>query len=180
MQKEKDLLWTTEIESHRLSKSIKTSSSVSTSIKLTPEIVALADTKASIYPVLEGFASLDTSLISKELFDFLTSTCKSINEWKLSELKMDDECEFSKVLFKYDVEENWLKINSSKFPIGNEIKLYNRWLFGEPFVTEDDIQVPVRFINKNSSMDLLIYINQKSGYKIEQLVIQKMEKNDGR
>ena len=64
MKKEEDILWTREIESVRLTKDINTSSSVSSVIKLTPEIILLSEVeKSPLYPNLTGFGSLDTKCI---------------------------------------------------------------------------------------------------------------------
>lgn len=175
-KKDNELLWNTEIESFRLSKNTSTSASVASTIKLSPEIVALSDDNAPVYPVLEGFSSLDTSHFSASLYDYAEGVCKAVSKWTLSSKDMAENSDYSLVLFKYDVESLWMKYNGTQFSSDGEIRIFNEWLLGEPFISEEEIQVPVRFFNKKCYLDVLLYIHQQKDYKLDQIIIQKMEK----
>lgn len=172
-RKNENIIWTSEIEAFRLSKNTSTSSSVATTIKLTPEIIAVSENNSSLYPVLEGFASLDTSAFSDSLLNYVQGLCKAVSAWSISAKDMAPCSDFSLTLFKYDVESLWHEYNGVDFP---SEKLFEKWLIAEPFFEDDVVQVPVRFSNKKINMDVLFYIYGENNFVLDQIIIQKMEK----
>ena len=177
MKKEEDILWTREIESVRLTKDINTSSSVSSVIKLTPEIILLSEVeKSPLYPNLTGFGSLDTREISIELKAFLNKFSESVKKWTLDEKLMEADSLFSLILFKYDVEENWKTFFGRDFNVDEKNPLFESFIYGEPFIAETNVIVPVRFKTNKEHLDLHLYVNTSGDFKITQILIEKWGK----
>ena len=175
--REKELLWTRELESVRLLLDIKKNPVVQDNIALEPVVMIGAQSgKEPVYPMLDNFGSLDTSLISKEMKVFLDSTCTAISKWKPSEISVDSNSVYSVVLFKYDIENQWKNNFSVSFPvIEDSIKLFSSWIYGNPFIEEAYIHIPVRFFSKYGTVDVLL-IFTTSAYKISSIQIQKWER----
>ena len=157
----------------------------------------------SIYPFLPGFGSLNTSLISPELKKSLELFCKSVSEWKFSETSFDSSSLLFLALFKFDIENGWKSNFGSDFlssvslntdetaseqnesvekddednPKINEQKetIFDKWVYGEPFFDESDIQIPVRFYSKQGSIDVLLYCSKET-FKFNQIIIKKWNK----
>ncbi|MBQ5998757.1 MAG: hypothetical protein IJL70_04725 [Treponema sp.] len=175
--REKELLWTRELESVRLLLDTKKNPVVQDNIALEPVVMIGAQSgKEPVYPMLDDFGSLDTSLISKEMKVFLDATCNAISKWQPSEISVDSNSVYSVVLFKYDIENQWKNNFSVSFPvIEDKLKLFSGWIYGNPFVGDDYIQIPVRFFSKYGSVDILL-IFTTSVYKITGIQIQKWER----
>ena len=197
-QKEKELLWTRELETVRLLKDISKNEGTTSNLRLSCQamsLVSFQDFYKPLYPLLPGFSSLDTSGMMPELRDFLTSFCDSLTQWKLKEDAFESEYIFSLALFKYDVENQWENFFNSPFPLieekvenpaaeektdsenkndkkEEEEKLFSRYLFGEPFFDEETIEVPVRFYASKGSLDLQLFVS-KEKMKLNQIQIQK-------
>lgn len=183
-KKDDELLWTRELESVRLTRDYSKNQATTTNFKLSPESISIANTRNQvIYPFLQDFGSLDTSSISSDLEVYLDDLCSLISQWNLESIKCDENSIFSLALFKNDVEHLWKKEFVEEFPIfdkeslteDNKIIIFNEWIFGQPFFSEDSIQVPIRFYCKNGSVDVKIYIKNDLNYLVEQIELQKMK-----
>ncbi|MCR5494063.1 MAG: hypothetical protein K6F15_00340 [Treponema sp.] len=176
--RENELLWTRELESVRLLLDTKKNQVVADSIKLEPLVMTSALTgKKSLYPYLEGFGSLDTSSISKEMKTFLDSTFESLAKWQLSSLKVQDNSIFSLTLFKYDIEHLWEENFSETFPIvQDDITLFQSKLYGEPYFLEDQVQLPVRLYALKGHIDIILYFTSITPYKIDAIQISRWER----
>ena len=194
-QKEKELLWTRELETVRLLKDISKNEGTVSSMRLSCQamsLVSFQDFYKPLYPLLPGFSSLDTSSMMPELRDFLTAFCDSLTNWKLKEDAFENEYIFSLALFKYDVENQWENFFNIPFPQPEEEltaedktdsekkddkkmeeqKLFSRYLFGEPFFDEETIEIPVRFYAAKGSLDIQLFVS-KEKMKLNQIQIQK-------
>ena len=194
-QKDSELLWTRELESVRLTRDYSKNVAAAKNFKLSPGAISVANTNAdSVYPCLPDFGSLDNSSLSTELTAFLESFCNEIALWNLNAVKMEQDSEFSLVLFKYDVEENWLSVygrpfpvakpavaeNSSEVPDGGSAseekkRLFSDWLYGMPFFDGDSVLVPVRFTSSFGTLDVSVYVCTGSAFAVRQIEIQKMQ-----
>ncbi len=176
-EREKELLWTRELESVRLLLDTKKNASVQDNIILEPVVMLGAhNSSAVIYPVLDGFGSLDTSSVSKELKTSLDKACTSISKWKVSELNVNSKNAYTAVLFKYDIENEWKNNFKASFPaVEDGAELFSTWLYGNPFAEDDCIQIPVRFFSRYGTVDVLLFFDA-SNYHINEIQIQKWER----
>ena len=118
MGREKETVWTRELESVRLVRDISEIPQVSKDIPLEPLVVAVADTGKSLtYPALAGFGSLDTGSISSELLCFLDAFCNAIGCWEIPSKNMSDNALFSIILFRHDIVEGWRAEFDAEFPV---------------------------------------------------------------
>ncbi len=197
-QKEKELMWTRELESVRLLKDISKNEGTTTNFRLSCQalcVVEASEYSEPVYPLLPGFSSLNTSSMMKDLRDFLDSFCSKVSEWKFDESQFESEFIFSPALFKFDVENQWENFFGVPFPyqekksdeaqkaqngengqnVDEGSQVFTRCLYGEPFFDEETIEVPVRFYAQKGSVDVLLYIS-KDKLKVNQLHIQKWNK----
>lgn len=177
-ERDSDLLWTRELESVRLLLDVKKNQAVSDNVLLEPVVMICANTnKAAVYPYLENFGSLDTSSISKELRTFLDGSCEHICEWKPELLMLKDSALFSLILFKYDIENQWTENFNEDFPVvSEEQKLFDSWFYGEPFINDGELQIPVRFAVKKGFIDIKMFIDSAESFKIDGIQILKWER----
>lgn len=60
--------------------------------------------------------------------------------------------------------------------IAQKDKLFSKWIFGQPFIFEEIIEIPVRFYCKYGSVDVTFYINTKKLNNIYLAVIDRWNK----
>lgn len=178
LNRDEQLLWTRELESVRLLLDLKKNQSVSEKIFLEPVVMISANTgKNPIYPILEDFGSLDTSGITKELRVFLDEFCNNVASWKTDALNIKSSSLFSLILFKYDLESKWSENFGVSFPeINEDSKIFDSWFYGEPFINDNEIQLPVRLICNSGIVDLKLFIDSSENFKIDGIQIIKWEK----
>ena len=183
LEKENQTLWTRELEETRLLQDFSALPDVSPDIRLEPRIVAAVELSGSpVYPFLQGFGSLDTAGISKELAAFLAAFCTSISTWNFRLEDFAESAIFSAVLFKNDVEKSWNTVFGKDFPIRQEgstdthkgdsetaqgdnprapipeSDIFSSYIYGAPFAEEGGVLVPVRFYAKNGILDAALFI----------------------
>ncbi|MCK9170907.1 MAG: hypothetical protein M0P01_10885 [Treponema sp.] len=179
---DKEILWTRELESMRLVQNITTGDGVDNAVKLTPQsIIASSVVPVPVYPAVDGFGSVDTSLISPELKTALESACGTISAQKSADPLMADGCLYSYVLFLSDLKTGWKEKFGEDIPDADSSgNLFTKEIYGAPFI-DDDYEVPVRFECKKGYVDILIcFIKNDNGYRIHQLIIQKWGGADGK
>lgn len=195
LEKERETLWTRELESVRLLQETSELPEIAKGIRLEPHIVAAAELNGScIFPYLSGFGSLDKTGISKELSEFLEKFCTAVSEWELSADFFAEDSLFSLVLFKNDVEKSWKDIFNTDFPANNlskndesnekrmeSQKVFISYIYGAPFTEDSGVFVPVRFYAQKGFVDAALFIensgeaSEKSQIKIRQIQIIKWE-----
>lgn len=176
--REQELLWTRELESVRLLLDTKKNQVVADNIKLEPLVMTgTVSGKSPVYPYLDGFGSLDTTSISREMRAFLDETFKTLSLWQVQSLKMQENSIFSAVLFKYDVENLWQNQFGEKFPLVSEdMPLFSAKLYGEPFIDDTEVQIPVRLYAKRGYLDVMLYFTVLTPYKIDNIQIKAWER----
>ncbi|MDE5898227.1 MAG: hypothetical protein K2H09_03055 [Treponemataceae bacterium] len=189
--KEGATLWTRELESVRLLRDIAKAPFAADTVSLSPTSVAAADVgRPFIFPRLPGFGSLDTTLLSTELADFLNAFCASAAKWQFSAAQFEPEALFSLILFRHDVQTAWQDKFGVPFPPESHAAeegadeqpshaVFDSWIFGKPFIDGSDFEIPVRFICKSGFIDVSVFIAQKTDFYINQLQILKWGKKNG-
>ncbi len=177
-RRDDSVLWTRELESVRLLIDTKKNNGAADTLRLEPlSVMSLSSQGTPVYPILEGFGSLDTSDISAELRTFLDSFCTSVAAWSFSQELFTSESAFVLPLFMYDVKMQWKEAFSKDFPdVEAENPLFSSWLYGEPFADGSEFQIPVRLFCAYGYLDVLLYVRSASQFKIDALLIQKWGK----
>lgn len=178
LERDEQLLWTRELESVRLLLDLKKTQAVSEKVFLEPLVMISANSgKNPVYPILEDFGSLDTSGISRELRAFLDEFCNNVAVWKIEALNIKSSSLYSLVLFKYDIENQWSENFSKDFPeINEDSKIFDSWFYGEPFINDSEIQLPVRLLCSYGFVDLKLFIDSSENFKIDGIQIIRWEK----
>ncbi len=161
--KEQAITWAVEIEPERLTTPIMNNGyKISPEILFTKDIIKLSPHfQKKTFPEFADFGSLDTRKIEPKLKAKLEEFCE-----KLSENSPDAASFFNNsYVFSYVFFINEL-------PEDLEIK---KWIYGQPFLGEEIIQLPVRFFCKSDVFDVTIYINSKSN-EFYQITIDRWEK----
>lgn len=167
------LQWTQEIEKNRLTQKIDSNDYISSSIKLTPNSMIAYEAGKNhpvVYPELDDLGSLDISDLDANIISLISDFCQSyVNEKECETFFVEDQI-YPLVLFMYDAKD-FVKTNA-------------RWLMGKAFVTDNAIQVPVRFANAQGTMLVNVYVKEvaaeKTEYKIIDLEIIKITSNNER
>ena len=176
--------WAEEIEFDRLTASVSSVEGISARLNLSPLIVlaSVPSDSTRIFPNLEGFGSLDTTLISKRLREMLTSFCECIAANKEADKFMESNCLFSLALFYEDFE----RIFASCFDFSDEqdsseTAYFDSFVLGEPFLDGVYYEVPVKFFGKKANLTLCVFCFEKSSaWKIDQIQIVDWEILDGK
>ena len=122
------------------------------------------------YPVLEGFASLDTSGYSEASFSVLDGFCRALETGKGEDSYMDKGFLFSLALFKY--------------ALGSQGQGKGRpasHLIGKAAGDGGTLQCPVRLSYKDGSMcDIYVYlVKSVSDWKVNQIEFMKEGREEG-
>lgn len=171
--------WTEEIEKGRLSNIIKTKNGISKNLKLSPLVIAAAvnDEQQSVFPVLDGFGSLDLSLIEPKLKNFIDKFSDSFMKNDSLEKYFTEENRISLILHNIRIDEIEREI-SDFFPSEEsfEIPLFDKYIVGTPFVENDVYEVPVKFFSESFSITVMFYCKKiSSEWKLEQIQINSWE-----
>ena len=166
-------IWTNELEPKFLTETLESYDKVSKDIKLSPEVLNIADSDAEkIYPQLKDFGSLDTESLSvstgkiiKDFFDAVSSDIFS------AEHLMKNDSVFSLVFFAEDLEKGF----TGKKKSDDESKLFTSYLIGSSFLSGSEVQIPIRLYNGKQYADITLFIDEKDN-KISQLKIDRWGK----
>lgn len=177
----KQIVWTEQLEKDRLTQDVSYMKTIERSIRLTPQIYSVSfhsSSLKSVYPVLEGFGSLDVSEydegIKTQVIQFAENLKKGITDEKLYS-KSDI---YEAALFLNDLKERWKEIYNEDYPVlKEEEQLFDSFLLGNPFVMNSLYECPVRFNKeKKGFADIMIYFYRKNDtWTINQLKIIRME-----
>lgn len=195
----KSTVWTEEVEPDRLTSNVSAVKGISSRVTLSPLVVLACKTSdsESIFPSLDGFGSLDTTLISSPLREMLTSFSDSISKNKDADSFMVQDCVYSLALFYRDFNrifsdcfelEKKLQENPESKSVSEQpekevekVPLFDSFVFGQPFLDGLYYEVPVKFFSKKASLTLCVFCVEKSGiWKIDQIQIADWEILDGR
>lgn len=178
-KKNEELIWTRELESVRLLKDTKKMDGVASSVKLSKNVVIASENNyPKIYPYLEGFGSLDTTLVSADLDKLLKTFASSLCFGVFDESLFNSQSVFSFVLFQNDLKNLWKELFKQDMPsfqkeeqetISNSQKVFTSWVVAKPFVFDNEIQVPIRFKKDAKYIDVMLFVSVEN--KIEQIQI---------
>lgn|SRR5574344_287053 len=182
-EKNASIQWTRELETMRLKQDITLADGADRSVKLTPQSAAVLFSNVKpVYPSVPGFGSLDTSHLPPDARSVLDSFTSAVSKGKGAESSVAGEYLFSYVLFCDDLKTQWKKMFGEPYPeaVSEDDPLFSSVIYGEPFIDEEDIQIPVRFIRKDNHADILVSEEKTSdGYKINQIKINNRRNTDG-
>lgn len=178
-QKNEELIWTRELESVRLLKDTKKMEGVAASVKLSKNVVIASENNyPKIYPYLEGFGSLDTTLVSADLDKLLKTFASSLCFGVFDESLFNSQAVFSFVLFQNDLKNLWKELFKQDMPtfpeeeqetISNSQKVFTSWIVSKPYVFDNEIQVTIRFKKDAKYIDVMLFVSVEN--KIEQIQI---------
>lgn len=175
-QKNEELIWTRELESVRLLKDTKKMEGVASSVKLSKNVVIASENLyPKIYPYLEGFGSLDTTLVSADLDKLLNTFASSLCFGVFDESLFNSQAVFSFVLFQNDLKNLWKELFKQDMPtfpaeeqetIAASQKVFTSWVVSKPYVFDNEIQVTIRFKKESKYIDVMLFVSVDN--KIEQ------------
>ncbi len=182
LEKEQNITWTQELEGEVLTKKItRGSMQLGSDVAFNKELFKIASNqKKSVYPEYFDFGSLDTSLLQPKIKEKINQFCK-----KLSSVTSDASSYFNKkyifnfVFFQNDLKEGWKTNFNQDFPKSSEestVQLFEKWIFGEPFIGDLIIQLPVRFYTNCGIIDVTIFLNSGGNNDIYQITIDRWKK----
>lgn len=177
--------WTDELESDRLTATVSVADGVDRHVSLSP-LSFLAGSAARkvplVYPFLEGFGSLDTTLIVPDVKTVLDGFCGAVCRAEDADSFMARGCLYQLALFYRDGD---LALpETSPDAESDEEKpafsFFDTYFYGQPYVTGETYEVPVRFVGKKRSMDVLVFLlKEDDAWKIDELRILRAEDADG-
>ncbi|WP_027727344.1 hypothetical protein [Treponema sp. C6A8] len=170
---EKETEWADELEKDRLFTDL--TSQKENSIIITTDIEGL-------YPSFSDFGSLDISSLEYKFqasAEEICNTLTSFNEEKLYSYFLSNY-RFNYVFFAQELRKGWKNEFGQKFPelqAEKDFKLFDRFILGQAFTSDNLIQIPARFYCNMGFVDVTLYMSttqEKSLYKIK---IVRWEKN---
>ena len=72
--------------------------------------------------------------------------------------------------------ENKQSIQSEEKKIIQKEKLFSKWIIGEPFSSEEIIQIPVRLYCKYGTIDVTLYLNKQKSNAVSLITIDRWKK----
>lgn len=198
-------IWTEELEHNRLTSDISAVPRVSSRINLSPLVMLAANPSDSekVFPSLASFGSLDTSLISKNLREVLSSFAEAISKNKPADSFMVSDCIYSLALFYIDFnrifaqcfeldksqESEPEKSESEEAPAeagkegesptevkAEETVYFTSFVIGQPFLDGVCYEVPLKFFGEKATLTLSVFCAENSGsWKIDQVQIADWE-----
>ena len=157
--------WEQEIESSVLNSRLIGADGIVKSLAGNPQYIFASGAEedyAPVYPQIRGFASLDMTNYPEGAKKVLNDFCSSIAAGNNAESYMAQGCMYTLVLFKYDLS-------------GLGYSRFSSYILGEPFVSPEILQCPVRFLDKdNMSLDVLIYLKEDmiGTYRIHNIALK--------
>jgi len=160
--------WVSEIEGELLSSEKKGTINFASNLKLNPVSygVFVANKPESLYPYIEGFASLDLSLLNVSARNVVDGFCRAFCKSEKMEQFMASRSLTELIFFRQD--------SSSFFTDKTEALSY---IYGKPFITNDTFEVPVCFISKKGRLVVYLYLDKYSDWKIEQIQLKNWQEN---
>lgn len=137
---DKTTTWTSELEGDRLTKKVESADGIDKTVEVDPSMIFASGNEQAyqpIYPAIPDFAVLNTSTLDESAITLLDGFCTAITKNVDADSFMAKNHLYSLVLFQYD-------LNQGDKP------LFSSYVIGEPFVTENAIQCPIRFYYDDS------------------------------
>ena len=140
-EKESNVKWTNEIEGEILETKIINHQRINSKVTITPQVLnSITDLQKAVFPEIRNFESLDCSLAPANLIEFINTFINTFftNQNEIQKF-FDDSYIFNYVFFMNDLKE--LNID--------EKQKFDNFYICKPFISEENIQVPVRIYNQD-------------------------------
>lgn len=149
--------WTEELEPKRLTE-YKSVNGISSNMRITNlSLLSHSQNENAIYPIIQGFAPLDISLLPENLLSSAKDFCVLIAKNEDADSFMAKNCLYSLALF-------YSKKNDAE---------YKNFLIGSPSINGTTYEIPVRFFGKKNNFDLdLFWIFEDNAWKVDQIRIR--------
>ena len=175
-------VWTRELEAVRLISDITKEEKILSSIQLKPPVINVSNIDfPPVFPILEGFSSLDLSQTPDDLISFIRNVSDSVSDFSLSKIKSTKNGMESLIYFQNDLKASYENYFSLKFPeylnqnedekSGVREKIFSSYLIGNPVFRENTVIALVRFYKNESFMDVQMYIENNEDFKLSQIRI---------
>ena len=118
-QKFSQIKWTDELEKDRLVKNISTVNTVEKNIQISPAVFinsSYSENLAPVYPVLEGFGSLDVSKLKPEIKKMTEQFAQSLCTAEIDSSLFDSADIYEGALFEKDLKDSWKTSFAEDFP----------------------------------------------------------------
>ena len=177
-QKEQEITWTNELEGERLLQVINRGAmKLGQDVTYNKELYKIDPAvQQAVYPSLEDFGSLDTQNLRPAVKNKLNAFCKAFASEKHNgaESYFSRKYIFNYVFFVNDFEAGWQKNFNKKIP--SETELFTKWIFGEPFIGSDIMQIPVRFYTDCGTIDVTVFLTSQGNNEFYQICIDRWQK----
>ena len=179
IQKEGSVNWTKAMEENRLLEKIDTYEGIDKTVRLSMDVFkAYRNPKDPVYPYIENFGNLDITNLStiykqqiRYLFQVLNTDLNN-----LPENLINNKYLFNYIFFKNDLLSEWKSNYNLDYPSTNA---FTKYLIGEPFISKELVQIPVRLYHDKGIVDICVYIIPDENSLISQIEIIGM-KNENR
>ena len=146
---ESSVHWAQELESSVLTETVGGADGIIKSISSDSSIIFASGKEKEyepVYPEIEGFSILNTSMLPETARIVLENFCNAIINGTSADACFARNSIYVLVVFRYDL----AKYNAGKF---------SEYILGEPFSSPTIIQCPVRFLKKDGTpMDFAVYL----------------------
>lgn len=166
--------WTREIEGDVLDENLAPDSSLyGNTVRFTHTLAKIGRERGgAVYPEYPDFALLDSRLLDQDEREAVQNFCNALSSdfYVGPQEYFDAPYIFNLVFFRDDFAAAWKNEFKSDFPAkksdddesGGKIALFDKWILGEPFISDEMTQVPVRFYCKQGTVDVTLYLNKKN------------------
>lgn len=149
--------WAQELESSVLTTNVAAADGIIKSLQSDTSIIYASgkeDDYEPIYPEIEGFSILNTSMLPETARAVLENFCNAIINGTSADACFARDSIYVLLIFRYDI----AKYNAGKF---------SEYILGEPFANLSIIQCPVRFLRKDGTfMDFVVYLKPEDMCRI--------------
>jgi hypothetical protein len=175
-----ETVWSVELEKDRLTLPVNESAPfIPEGHTLTTENAKLSSSlKPAVYPSFENFGSLDISTLEYKHLETARNICSQLSQWNQEKLfgSFPSNYRFNYIFFADELKKGWKDNFNVSFPEEEEIKLFDRWIFGEAVILDNLIQFPVRFYCNPGYVDVTLYMSPEKENTLYNIKIERWEK----
>lgn len=178
--KEKNVKWTSSLDEEKLSENIERFEEISSSINLSTDLMMVINNNSEkVYPYLENFENLNDSKLKTQWINIINQVIDALNTdvYSCPEELFENRFIFNYIFFVNDLKEKWKENFGVDF---SNDTLIEKYLFGEPCICEDIIQIPVKLFTNKGSVNIIVYLNNQQDYLINQIELSGWEVDYGK
>lgn len=173
--KEKNTLWTKELEPQILDGDLQKIKQISNGVALSNQnLTVINPTTQKNYPYIKEFGNLNIYNTDAKILEVVNTFSKNFINQSFSNIESQFEPGyiFNLVFFKKDLEKQYKDFTHQKYSFDK--KIFNNFYIATETLSFDLASVPVRFYNNKNYLDinLIISVNNAS-YKIKNIEIIK-------